>query len=150
MSAAENRVDQPGNRRSDRVLQVILRVIGCTGMLAYPCALFPYAWMNRIAEWAGLGPLPDDPIVGYLARSLSFFYGMTSTLVLICSTDIDRYRTVIRAFGALAATLGVLLLIYDASSGMPRWWITIEGVPTILAGTLICWLAGRSAPKQLA
>lgn len=136
--------------RNDRILRVILRVIGCTGMLAYPCALFPFAWMNAIAQWAGIGTLPDDPIVGYLARSLSFFYGMTSTMVLVCSTDIDRYRRLIRVFGALAFALGALLLTYDATSGMPRWWTFVEGVPTMAAAALIWWLAGRSAPQQLA
>ena len=136
--------------KKDRILRVILCVIGCTGMLAYPCAFLPFQWMDEIAQWTGLAPLPPDPIVGYLARSLSFFYGMISTIVLVCSTDIDRYRKLIRIFGALAFVLGIFLLVYDATSGMPRWWTIVEGVPTMVAGGLIWWLAGGSAPQNFA
>lgn len=134
---------------SERILRTILCVVGCTGALAYACVVFPYPWMNAIHQWAGLGELPDKPIVGYLARSLSFFYGMLSTILLLCSSDLRRFRPVIRLFGGLAVVLGALLLVIDSTGGMPRWWTIVEGIPTMVTGGAIWWLAGRVEDQRV-
>ncbi|HAA75417.1 TPA: hypothetical protein DCE37_09880 [Candidatus Latescibacteria bacterium] len=49
----------------------LLRIIGTTSALAILAVVMPYEWMNAIHVWLGMGTLPTEPIVGYLARPLS-------------------------------------------------------------------------------
>ncbi len=40
-------------------------------LTALGAVVMPFDWMNVIHRQAGLGELPDVPIVGYLTRSIS-------------------------------------------------------------------------------
>ena len=62
--------------RRETLLRLFLRGIGSLALLALPCALMPYAWMDAVHRWLDPGELPSEPIVGYLASS--------STRVLYC------------------------------------------------------------------
>lgn len=124
----------------------ILRLVGFVGLFAIPAAFLPAAWMNTIHSWAGLGELPAGPIVIYLARSLSVFYGVFSIMTLLLSTDLDRYRPLIRVWGLLFAAIGGLLLCVDILIGMPTWWVVIEGPPSIAVGVTLLWLMNRIPP----
>lgn len=53
----------------DRFLRLFLWIVGTASLLAVAAVVMPYAWMNAIHQWLGMGRLPSDPIVGYLARS---------------------------------------------------------------------------------
>ena len=57
----------------ERILVAILRVIGCVSLTAVVFVYVPYSWMNSIHQLVGMGDLPIEPIVGYLARSTSAF-----------------------------------------------------------------------------
>lgn len=50
---------------------LLLRIVGSVSLLAVFFAIMPYSWMNVIHEWLGMGQLPNEPVVGYLARSTS-------------------------------------------------------------------------------
>ena len=43
--------------RSERAIVIILRIVAITGLFAIPPIFFPYAWMNTIHGWMGLGEL---------------------------------------------------------------------------------------------
>src|SRR5438874_1737454 len=60
---------------AERALFWVLRLNAGVLLLALPCALLPFAWMDVVHRDApGLGPLPDLPITRYMARSLSLVY----------------------------------------------------------------------------
>jgi hypothetical protein len=126
-----------------RLIAVILRVVGITGLFAVPAIFLPFSWMEGIHSFAGLGRLPDAPIVSYLARSLSMFYAAFSLMTLLISSDVERYRSFVVLWGYLFSAMGVLLFAIDLSIGMPVWWLSIEGPPTIAVGGWVICLASR-------
>jgi hypothetical protein len=57
---------------AERFLFLLVRLNAAVLLLAAPCALLPFAWMDAVhREALGLGSLSDVPITRYIARSLS-------------------------------------------------------------------------------
>ena len=123
--------------QSELAIVVILRLIGVSGLFAIPAIFLPTAWMAAIHDYLGLGPLPEGPIVGYLARSLSAFYAAISAITLFISTDIRRYRSLVRLWAIIVAVMGCLLLGIDLAEGMPWAWTISEGPPTVAVGLVV-------------
>jgi len=119
------------------MLIILLRIIGTTSSLALAAVVMPYGWMNGIHTWLGMGPLPSDPIVGYLARTLSAFYALFGGLLWVLSFDTLKYRAVIQCVGYGLLSLGVIILGVDWAEGMPSVWKWTEGPVSILYGVLI-------------
>ena len=68
---------------ADRLLFWLLRLNAGILLLAAPCTLLPYAWMNAVhRELFGLGELPDTPVTLYMARSLALTYALHGAVVL--------------------------------------------------------------------
>ena len=111
----------------ERFLHVFLRILGSVSLLALFAVVMPYSWMNAIHQWLGMGELPDEPIVGYLARSTSAFYALLGGLVWVLSFDLARHRRVLKYVGAAILAMGLMLLSVDWLEGMPRWWTIQEG-----------------------
>ena len=83
-------------------LRFMLRFFGTMSLLAIPFIFVPYSVMDDIHQQLQLGTLPDEPIVGYLARSLSAFYALVGALFWKISFDLRRYRSLlINLCGAL-------------------------------------------------
>src|SRR2546430_4441052 len=100
---------------ADRTLRHFLLPIAAVLLLA--------AWMAATHEWLGLGDLPDRPVVGYRARSVSVLYALHGALTWFLSCDVRRYGPVIR-FRAVATMLcGVGLVFLDVAVGMPAYWV---------------------------
>jgi len=127
---------------NERFLKQFLRIIGMAGLLALGAVVMPYSWMNAIHERLGMGPLPSEPIVGYLARSTSAFYAMFGGLMWVASFDLYRNRTVLCYLGAATVFFGVMLLIVDIAEGMPLHWILCEG-PVNTAFGVYVFVASR-------
>ena len=126
--------------RSELAIVIILRVIGVTGLFAIPVIFMPYSWMNPIHDYMGLGELPDTPIVSYLARSLSAFYAILSSITLFVSCDIRRYRSFVKLWAIIVTVTGFVLLGIDITAGMPTSWTLGESPPTIAVGLVVLWL----------
>ena len=129
----------------DRFLTVYLRLVGTVAGLAAFCAIMPFRWMGAIHQSLGMGPLPDRPIVEYLARSTSALYALLGALFWMLSLDLLRYRPLVRWLGLATVALGLLLLWIDSTAGLPRFWRLAEGPANILLGTIILFFAGRAA-----
>lgn len=129
--------------KEERLLLLSVRTIGTFGLSAFLCALMPYAWMNAVHRWLGMGPLPDAPVVGYLARSASALYAILGGLLWVCSFDLRRFRPVLCYFGAAAIVFGLLLFGIDWSEGMPLWWRLGEGPATAAMGLVVLLLSRR-------
>jgi len=130
----------------ETTLRFMLRFFGTMSLLAIPFIFVPYSVMNDIHQQLQLGTLPDDPIVGYLARSLSALYALIGALFWRISFDLRRYRSLVTYLcGALIALGGVLCFI-DWSEGLPTAWKLWEGPFIIVAGTVM-WSLSRRLPE---
>ena len=133
----------------ERLFKLFLRIIGATALLALFPVAFPYSWMNAIHKWLGLGTLPAEPIVGYLARSTSAFYAFFGGLLWIVSFDLRRHRLVLIYVGAATIVFGVALLAVDLLEGMPLHWSLTEGPINVGIGALILGLSCRITTERV-
>ncbi len=132
----------------ERFLRLFLRVIGAAALLALPCALMPFTWMDQIHRGLGMGQLPAGPIVGYLARSTSLFYALIGGLFWVLSFDLYRHRTVLCYLGTALILFGLLLSGVDFLEGMPLWWSLAEGPFNIVFGGIILSLSFHLARPE--
>ena len=126
------------------MLVILLRLIGSASALALIAVFLPYQWMNVTHHWLGLGTLPPDPIVGYLARTLSAFYAFYGGLLWTLSFDTSKHRSTIRYIGFATLGFGLILLAVDWSEGLPFYWKIAEGPIVIVYGSMIVLLSRRS------
>lgn len=134
----------------NRLLRWLLVACGVLTLLALPAVFLPQAVMDAIHRSLGLGPLPQGPIVLYLARSLSAFYAAFGVLTLLLATDVDRYAPLVRWWGITAIVFGVLLIGIDLTAGMPLDWMLGEVMFTICAGIAVLLLQPRGkSPDEL-
>ena len=124
-----------------RLLKLILLIIGATLMTAAIPMCFPITTMNQIHQWLGLGEMPSQPIVAYLARSTSLLYAMHGTLMLMIGLQLNQYLPLAKVLGWLHVAAGLALLFIDLTAPMPWFWTAAEGVPIALAGAIIFLLA---------
>jgi hypothetical protein len=125
----------------ERILRCMIRCLGAVSMLALIAVFIPYHWMDSIHRALGMGTLPPEPIVGYLARSLSLFYALMGGLFLLCSFDLHRYRLVVCYLGAAFVFFGAVIWGVDFAEGMPGYWKTVEGPMVLIFGIVIFLLA---------
>lgn len=120
---------------------MFLRISGCVSGLAVFAVVMPYCWMNAIHQWLGMGKLPDEPIVGYLARSTSAFYALLGGLLWVVSFHLRRNRLVLRYLGIAMVLFGIALFGVDLVEGMPLFWKVCEGPINIAFGIVILWFS---------
>ena len=125
----------------EQFLRLFLRLVGSTAALAAFCVVMPYAWMNATHQFLGMGVLPDQPVVGYLARSTSAFYALFGGLFWVLSFDLRRYGPVLRYLGVVTILLGVALFVVDRREGLPFFWQAGEGPIDVAIGAAILWLS---------
>lgn len=122
-----------------RFLKIFLRVVGSTAMLAVFAVIMPYSWMDAIHQWLGMGNLPADPIVGYLARSTSAFYAILGGLMWVLSFDLKRYQQPLTYLGVATVLFGMTLWGVDTVEGLPAFWRNGEGPINMFFGFVILW-----------
>ena len=136
--------DEPvKGRNAARILRLLLRIVGTTSLFAVVAVMMPYTWMNAIHGWLGMGPLPDEPVVGYLARSTSACYAISGGLLWLVSFDLRRYLAVLRYFGVATVLFGLMVLVVDWREGMPWFWCLMEGPFDTAFGAAILWLSAQ-------
>lgn len=110
---------------------------------AFFAVFLPVDWMST-THWAlGMGEFPASPLVDYLTRSVSVLYAFHGGLLLLLSTNVHRYRTLIIYVGASNLVIGLLLLGIDLHAGMPTWWTATEGPPVFVVGGVVLLLVRR-------
>jgi len=133
---------------SEQTLKLILRLLGSSSLFALIFVAAPYAWMDSIHSSLGMGRLPDDPVVGYLARSTSAFYALLGGLFWVVSFDLRRHRQVLIYLGAAITVFGAVLLVVDWSEGMPPSWTIWEGPFVIVFGLSVFFLSRGVEPLK--
>ena len=133
--------------KSDKALVLLLRLVGVPALFALVAVFMPASWMAATHRWLGLGEMPNGPVVEYLARSLSAFYAVMGTLCLALTTDLERYRPLVRFLGVAFALMSLVLLGVDLVAGMPWWWSASEGPGGMVFGALLFVLARPTYSK---
>ena len=123
--------------RQERSFRLFIRAVGTVALLAVIAVVMPYSWMNAVHQWLGMGKLPTEPIVGYLARSTSAFYAILGGLLWVVSFDLRRHRPVLQYLGLVSVLLGITLGVVDFMEGMPLWWRLAEGPINAAVGIII-------------
>ena len=134
-------------KKQNHVLRLFLRIIGTAGLFAVIAIVMPYSWMNAIHKWLGMGELPAEPIVGYLARSTSAFYALLGGLFWLTSFDLIRHRLVLLYLCIVVIIFGAALFIIDLIEGMPLHWSLTEGPFNVGFGLMILVLSYRMDVK---
>ncbi len=124
-------------------------MIGYLSLLAFGAAVMPQKWIVEIAEELGFEPFPSAPITFYLARNLSLLYGFVGCTLLVISSDLVRYRPLVRKIAIGTVLFGILQWIVDAQSGMPIWWTAQESLFAIAGGTVIAILDKKTESPPL-
>lgn len=125
------------------MLRLILIGCGVLTLLAIPAVFLTTSAMDYFHRQLGLGPLPEGPIVQYLARSLSAFYAAFGSLTLLLASDTRRYAPLITWWGLTAITFAGLLAGIDLVSGMPFSWMLGEVIFPACAGAGVLLLQRR-------
>lgn len=124
----------PRWKSSEWKIRFLLRYIGTVALLAIIAVFIPYAGMDAIHQKLGLGRLPTEPVVGYLARSVSLFYALLGALLWMVSTNPRRYRPIILFLASAFVVFGILLIGIDFSEGLPEFWRYGEGSIVVILG----------------
>ena len=119
------------------MLRFLLRLFGTSSLFALVFVAAPHSWMATIHAGLGMGPLPDSPVVWYLARSTSAFYAILGGLFWLVSFDPPRYRSVLIYLGSALTLLGLTLFVIDVCEGLPLFWTLWEGPIVTLFGVAI-------------
>ena len=112
-------------------LKVLLRSFGGVSALAVFAFVMPRSWMGVVHEWLGMGTLPDQPIVEYLARSTSALCALYGGLLWVLATDVRRYARAITYQAVALIALSTVGACFGLWAGMPAWWM--------LGDAVSCW-----------
>ena len=130
---------------ADRVLLYLLRVNAVVLLLAAPCAMLPFEWMDEVHQRLGLGQLTGSPLVRYLTRSLSLLYAMHGAVILTVTLDWARYRSLAPVIAWLHIGFGCAMLVVALDSDLPGWWAAGEGPSLVLYSTVQLVLYRRAS-----
>jgi hypothetical protein len=147
--ASEERPEETASmNRTDKLLTILLRFFGASGLLALVAVFMPMSWMAATHRWLGLGEMPVAPIVEYLARSVSALAVLLGAVCFVMASDLERYRPLLRFLGAAVILMSVVSTGIDLSAGMPWWWTAFEGPPGIGGGAVLFFLARPNDRKK--
>jgi hypothetical protein len=129
------------------LLAILLRFGGTVLCTAAVAVLLPRETMMSTNASLGLAPLPDVPIVYYLARSTSALYVLRGTSYFLAASDVVRYRGLIVLIGVTNIAFGMAMAGIGTTAGMPLWWTAAEGPFVILTGIVVLILV-RAVPRR--
>ena len=135
----------------ERTLALLLRIVGLVSFSAIVPTFMPFAWMEAVHRWLGLGELPDVPIVHYLTRSASLLYAAHGAVVVYISFNVPRYLPALRFVGGVLILCGLTMTAIDLSARMPWFWTVLEGPFLLLAGTVLVgltWQIQKCRPES--
>src|SRR5262245_28993059 len=112
--------------RADKALVFLLRFVGVPALFALVAVFMPVSWMVATHRWLGLGEMPTGPVVEYLARSVSAFYAIMGALCLVLTTDLERYRPLVRFLGVASCNANRDCLSLVARSAPSMYFETMK------------------------
>jgi hypothetical protein len=125
----------------------MLRFGGVVLSCAAAAVFLPRTLMHSINADVGLAPLPDVPIVYYLARSTSALYALRGMMYFLAASDPVRYRPLIVLIAVSNIAFGTVMAGIGTTSGMPGWWTWVESPFIVVTGVVLLVLV-RFVPKR--
>src|SRR2546425_5938583 len=119
-------------QRVENYLKLLLQGFGAVTAIALVPFVMPRSWMAMVHEWLGMGVLPDQPVVEYLARTTSALYGLLGGLYLVLATDVRRFARAITYSAVAALLISAVNTALCLRAGMPTWWMGRDLV--------VCWV----------
>ena len=110
-----------------RVLAVFIVINGVS-------ALLPWAWVDSVLVWCGLGHQPDAVVLHYLLRGAGFLLLAFGALIWVVASDVVRYQPVVIAIIAIFLVGAPVSYLIDAIVGLPGWWCILDFTICLLAG----------------
>lgn len=104
---------------------------------AFIAVFLPYEKMAEIHRQMGLGDMPRLPILDYLARSVSMFYGIHGVIVLYISFNVLRYLQFLKLLCYIGFGFGIALFFIDFNAPMPANWAYAEGPLIVLLNMVV-------------
>lgn len=132
----------------ESTLIIILRASGILLVTAFIAVFLPYEMMDKIHQQMGLGHLPQVPILDYLARSVSLFYGIHGVIVLYVSFNLMKYLQFLKLLCYLGLVFGVAMIMIDFNAAMPASWSFAEG-PLIISLNLVIYFLVKMLESRL-
>jgi hypothetical protein len=133
---------------ADRLLLLMLRANAAVLLLAAPCALLPFAWMDAVHRTLLGTELPDAVITRYLTRSLSLVYAMHGAVVLTVTLNWQRYRPFVPILAWLHISFGCAMLVVDLTAALPWWWAATEGPSMVVYGIAVWFVYQRASRNE--
>src|SRR4030095_3254128 len=96
--------------------------------------------METSHAWLGLGVMPDGPIIMFMIRQASYFYGAHGVLLWLMAGDVIRFRPLVRFTGVMFLLAAPVFFIIDYTAGMPVFWTAADTVSSVFLGTALLWL----------
>ena len=121
-------------------LRRLVYLNGAFLLLATFAVFLPPTAMAGAHEMLGLGSFPDSKITIYLARSTSLLYAVHGAVTLIVAVKWNQFREMVPLLAALHVVIGLAMIGIDVTSGMPRYWVVLEGGPIACFGLFLLWL----------
>ncbi len=126
-------------RPNDDAVVGLLRLVGVVDCLAAVAVVLPSSAMDSVHRALGLGALPTEPVVEYLARSLSLLYVFRGVVYLYASGDVPGRRGLVRVLAWTSVGMAVALLVIDLVAGMPLAWTRTEWLLVLVPGLLLLY-----------
>jgi len=127
----------------ERLLKFLLRIVGAFCLLAVVAVFAPTSWLVWCNDLLGLDPLPETPVVEYLARSVSAFYVILGGLLLVVARDPRRNASVISYLAVAGLVFSMVILFIDMWVGLPLWWSVGECLSLLPLCIIILVLQAR-------
>lgn len=122
-----------------RLQRLVLRVIALSSLLALPGVVAPRLMAEKVSWIMGLGQPPMIPLMLYMmAGGAAVFVGQ-AVLLWALSTDVVRYQPLVRLMAWCYVAIGPLFLWIDSQAGLPSWWMLMDSVGSLVAGTVLVW-----------
>lgn len=128
-----------GNNRQ-KLTAWLLRAAGAVEILAFGAVLMPRSWMETAHAWLGLGVLPDGPIIMFMMRQASYFYGTHGVLLWLLAADVARFQPLVRFTGVMFLLAAPVFFSIDYTAGMPGFWTALDTLGCLFLGLALLWL----------
>src|ERR1051325_1398123 len=125
-----------------------LRLTALMFLSAALAVFLPYAWMDAISIWIGLGELPQLPLVEYLTRSVSALYATLGASYWYMSRDVRRYLPLLRFTIPVTLVFDATIIALDVLIPMPPLWLAGESVSILTWTAALWWLLRRAANHE--
>lgn len=131
---------RPGAQR------LLLRVFALVALISLPAVLLPRLALEKVSWIMGFGQPPMTPVTLYMMAGGAAVYLGQSVLMWAISADVERYQPLVRLIAWILVVCGPVFLWIDSQAGLPRWWVMMDGVGSLVGGGGLVW-ACYSSPR---